>query len=187
MTRSSLSASAFASVTPFVFAALALVPALGCNAGPEPRSPVGGIEAPYKPPQLTTTGHETGISVEQPYNMYYGDTVRQICKGPDPYFAFDSTQPDTAAQPTLQTLATCMKAGPLKDKRIALTGRTDPRGSENYNEKLGLVRAERVKRYLVANGIDAGRIETHSLGKTDASPAPQDWATDRRVQIELAQ
>ncbi len=184
MTRFSASVSAVASVASLV---LALVPALGCNAGREPTSPVGGIEAPYKPPQLTTTGHETSVTVEPPYNMYYGDTVRQVCKGPDPYFAFDSTQPDTAAQPTLQTLATCMKAGPLKDKRIALTGRTDPRGSENYNEKLGLVRAERVKRYLMANGIDAARIDTHSLGKTDASPAPQDWASDRRVQIELAQ
>jgi peptidoglycan-associated lipoprotein len=79
-----------------------------------------------------------------------------------------------------------MKSGPLKDRRIALTGRTDPRGSENYNEKLGLERAERVKRYLVANGIDSARIETRSLGKTDASPAPQDWAADRRVEIELA-
>jgi outer membrane protein OmpA-like peptidoglycan-associated protein len=45
--------------------------------------------------------------------------------------------------------------------------------------------AERVKRYLVANGIDPARIDTRSLGKTDASPAPQDWASDRRVQIEL--
>ncbi len=86
----------------------------------------------------------------------------------------------------MQTLAACMKDGPLRDRRIALTGRTDPRGSENYNEKLGLERAERVKRYLVANGIDGARIETRSLGKTDASPAPKDWAADRRVQIELA-
>ena len=182
MTRSSL--------LPFVTAAaLAAVfsPLLGCNVGPEPRSPVAGLEAPYKPPQLATTGHDVGVSVEQPYNMYYGDTVRTICKGPDPYFSFDSTQPDSAAQPTLQTLTACLKNGPLKDKRITLTGRTDPRGSETYNEKLGLERAERVKRYLVANGVDGARIETHSLGKTDASPAPKDWAADRRVEIELAQ
>jgi peptidoglycan-associated lipoprotein len=186
MTRTSLpsflttaAAAALVAVAPFSL--------LGCNVGPEPHSPTAGLEAPYKPPQLTTTGHEVGVSVEQPYNMYYGDTVRTVCKGPDPYFSFDSTQPDTAAQPTLQTLTACMKDGPLKDKRIALTGRTDPRGSETYNEKLGLERAERVKRYLVANGIDGARIETRSLGKTDASPAPKDWAADRRVEIELAQ
>jgi outer membrane protein OmpA-like peptidoglycan-associated protein len=182
MNRFSASVSLVASAASLV---LAFAPALGCNAGREPTSPVGGIEAPYKPPQLTTTGHDTHVTVEPPYNMYYGVTVREICKGPDPYFAFDASQPDTAAQPTLQTLVSCMKDGPLKDRRISLTGRTDPRGSENYNEKLGLERAERVKRYLVANGIDPARIDTRSLGKTDASPAPQDWASDRRVQIEL--
>ena len=171
----------------FTAAIVALAPTFGCNAGPEPRSPApSGIEAPYKPPQLVTTGHDVSVAVDQPYNMYYGETVRQICKGPDPYFSFDSTQPDSAAQPTLQTLVTCMKAGPLKDRRITLTGRTDPRGSENYNEKLGLERAERVKRYLVASGIDGARVVTRSLGKTDASPAPQDWPADRRVEIQLA-
>ena len=42
-----------------------------------------------------------------------------------------------------------------------------------------------VKKYLVGQGVDAGRVLTASMGKADASPFPKDWRTDRRVDIEL--
>ena len=68
-----------------------------------------------------------------------------------------------------------------------MIGRTDPRGTEEYNEKLGQERAKSVKDYLVKAGVEAARIETESRGKDDASPAPEDWPSDRRVQIELVE
>jgi outer membrane protein OmpA-like peptidoglycan-associated protein len=68
-----------------------------------------------------------------------------------------------------------------------LVGHTDPRGTAEYNDKLGLDRAERVKRYLVTNGVDTGRVLTSSVGESEASASPQDWAKDRRVEIQLAQ
>jgi outer membrane protein OmpA-like peptidoglycan-associated protein len=73
-----------------------------------------------------------------------------------------------------------------RGKNITLTGRADPRGTEEYNEALGLQRAERMKRYLVAKGIDAARVQTKSLGKEDASPLPKDWPSDRRVDVRLS-
>lgn len=66
-----------------------------------------------------------------------------------------------------------------------MIGRTDPRGTEKYNEKLGLERADRVKRYLVSKGIDPARVKTRSLGQNDASLLPKDWPTDRRVDIHV--
>ncbi len=87
----------------------------------------------------------------------------------------------------MQVLANCMREGPLRDRAIRLVGRTDPRGStEAYNDRLGLERAERVRRYLIVQGIAPERILTATAGKADASPFPDDWATDRRVDVELA-
>jgi OmpA-OmpF porin, OOP family len=69
---------------------------------------------------------------------------------------------------------------------VQLVGRADPRGSEEYNEKLGLERAERVKSYLVGQGVEPGRVLTKSLGEKDASPSPADWPNDRHVEVGLA-
>ena len=54
-----------------------------------------------------------------------------------------------------------------------------------YNEQLGLQRAEKVKKFLVASGIDPARILIASMGAEDAATGPSSWPADRRVQIEL--
>jgi peptidoglycan-associated lipoprotein len=86
----------------------------------------------------------------------------------------------------MQTLADCMLTGPLKGKSIRLIGHTDPRGTPGYNVKLGLERADRVKNYLITHGVDTARVQVESVGEDEASPAPKDWAKDRRVEIQLS-
>lgn len=153
----------------------------------EPVSPPTGLTAAVDPPKQPDLGHYPArVSVEV-LNMYWGDSVMSVCKGPSPFFEFDSAKVGGADKPTIQLLSDCMTSGPLKGKTIELIGRTDPRGTEEYNEKLGLERADRVKQYLVGQGIPDDRIKTSSLGKSDASAAPKDWAGDRRVEIRLAQ
>jgi outer membrane protein OmpA-like peptidoglycan-associated protein len=120
--------------------------------------------------------------------MFINDNIRSSCSGPAPFFSFASAKTTSARDnATMNILAHCMTAGALKDKSIVLVGRTDPRGSEEYNEKLGLARALRVKAYLIARGVEDNRVLTASLGKEDASPSPADWPSDRRVEIRLAQ
>lgn len=153
----------------------------------EPISPPAGLTADVNPPKQPDLGrYPARVSVEV-LNMYWGENVMSVCKGPAPFFEFDSAHVGPDDKSTIQLLADCMATGPLQGKKIELVGRTDPRGSEEYNEQLGLERAERVKRYLVSHGISAERVKTTSLGKQDASPAPKDWAGDRRVEIRLAQ
>lgn len=167
---------------------LAVVAALAvaCNSG-ETRSPSVGLTEPVNPPKFPDQGRGAPrIETNTLYSMYVTEGVRTACAGPAPYFRFDSAT-TAKADPTLQTLANCMKDGALKGKTIRLVGRTDPRGTEEYNEQLGHERAKSVKKYLVKAGVDEGRVLTTSLGKEDASPAPQDWPSDRRVQIELAE
>jgi peptidoglycan-associated lipoprotein len=55
----------------------------------------------------------------------------------------------------------------LKEHRglnFTIEGNCDERGSEKYNQALGNLRANRVKEFLIKEGIDASRIRTISYG-----------------------
>lgn len=64
----------------------------------------------------------------------------------------------------LTAIADKMKADSLLMANIV--GHTDSIGKKSYNYKLGLKRANAVKRWLVNQGIDAKRIDTSSKGET---------------------
>lgn len=56
----------------------------------------------------------------------------------------------------------------MKNKQnvvILIEGHTDNRGSNALNDKLSLMRAESVKKYLLDKGIDPNRIKTKGYGK----------------------
>lgn len=153
----------------------------------EPESPTPGLTKPIDPPQPPDLGRGAPrADIQVRYHIWLADTVQDVCKGPPPYFEFDSAEASGADQPTMKTLATCMAEGPLKGKTIRLIGHTDPRGTEGYNEKLGLERAERVKQYLVNHGIEGKRVMVESAGEDEARPTRKDWPKDRRVEIEIA-
>ena len=158
---------------------------VGCHPH-EPTAPAAGLQPPVDPPKQPDLGHYPARVSSEVLSMYWGDQIMTVCKGPSPFFEFDSSKVGADDRPTMQLLADCMKSGPLAGKNIELVGRTDPRGTAEYNEQLGKDRAERVKAYLVSQGIEDARITTTSLGKTDASPMPKDWPGDRRVEIRLA-
>jgi peptidoglycan-associated lipoprotein len=167
--------------------ALASVGGLAACHSPEPQSPSQGLTSAATPPQPPDLGRGASRADEQgPYHVYVAEPVRKECSGSVPFFDFDSSTMGEGDQPSMQTLADCMLTGPLKGKRIKLIGHTDPRGTADYNEKLGLERADRVKAYLVKHGVQAERVDVASAGENQASDAPKDWPKDRRVQIQLA-
>jgi outer membrane protein OmpA-like peptidoglycan-associated protein len=71
-------------------------------------------------------------------------------------------------QATLETLATDFKAYlQIKpDAHITLTGHADPRGSEEFNQKLTERRVNRVKQYLVEQGIPDSAVAVNAVGKS---------------------
>jgi len=79
----------------------------------------------------------------------------------------------------------------LKEKAdviVVIEGHADNRGSDDYNQKLGLQRAETVMSELAAQGIDRSRISTASIGEskpligTDTAWA---HAVNRRVEFQV--
>lgn len=70
-----------------------------------------------------------------------------------------------SAREKLENLIQQLKAE-NKNVYIEVQGHTDNFGSEEYNNNLGLERAEGVRRYLSENGIPLHRIATISYGET---------------------
>jgi nucleoid-associated protein YgaU len=73
---------------------------------------------------------------------------------------------------------------------ILITGNCDIRGSEKYNEKLGLRRGESVRKFMVDKGILESRIKIVSRGKLDAIAYVKDllgMAKDRNAQFMVAE
>jgi outer membrane protein OmpA-like peptidoglycan-associated protein len=172
-----------------LFGILVVTGAFGLSAchSPPPQSPDTGLTSAVQAPQPPDLGRGAPrIKAGDAYHVIVAEPVRNVCAGSVPFFDFDSAATREADQPSMQTLADCMTKGPLVGKSITLIGHTDPRGTADYNDKLGLDRAERVRNYLISHGVEPSRVLVESRGKTDARSEPADWPKDRRVEVQLA-
>lgn len=80
-------------------------------------------------------------------------------------FAFNSAQLDSAARTALDRQAHWIRQFP--EVRFRVYGHTDKVGSQQYNKRLGLRRAQTVVNYLATRGVSRGRLEALvSYGET---------------------
>jgi outer membrane protein OmpA-like peptidoglycan-associated protein len=80
-------------------------------------------------------------------------------------FAFNSAVLDSGARDTLVEQASWIRQFP--EVRFRVYGHTDAVGSEGYNKRLGLARANAVVDFLAAQGISKSRLEAVvSFGET---------------------
>jgi len=120
--------------------------------------------------------------------VHLSDDIIHACgiKDADSYFAYDSARLDTKDVRVITELAKCFTSGPLKDQKMKLIGRSDPRGSEEYNTTLGQHRADSVLKELAAKGLAKDRMDSTSRGESDAVGTDEpSWARDRRVDVVL--
>jgi len=102
------------------------------------------------------------------------------------YFDYDKSDIRDDQKATLEAKLPIFQAN--ADMRIRVAGNTDNRGSDEYNLALGQRRAAEVKRYLIARGIDAGRIDVVSFGEERPAVAQDNedaWAKNRRDEFEI--
>ena len=103
----------------------------------------------------------------------------------DALFDFDKSVIKPAAKASLDSLAGKVKS--LTLEVIVAVGHTDSIGTDAYNQKLSIRRAESVKKYLVSQGIEAKRIYVEGKGESQPvadNKTKEGRAKNRRVQIE---
>jgi peptidoglycan-associated lipoprotein len=104
------------------------------------------------------------------------------------FFGFDKSDLTAEARATLDRQATWLKTYPSVS--MTMEGHCDERGTREYNLALGERRAQAAKNYLVAAGIEAGRITTVSYGKERPAVLGSNdaaWAQNRRAVTTIMQ
>ncbi len=104
----------------------------------------------------------------------------------DALFDFDKAVLKPAGKEKLDDLLGKIKT--LNLEVIIAIGHTDSVGSDAYNQKLSVRRAESVKAYLVSKGIEKNRVFTEGKGKKQPiadNKTAQGRSQNRRVEIEV--
>ncbi|HXP65546.1 MAG TPA: OmpA family protein [Steroidobacteraceae bacterium] len=90
--------------------------------------------------------------------------------------------PQAAAQ--LKELELALTSASLGKDKFMVAGHTDAKGSAQYNKQLSLRRAEAVKKFLIAKGMDASRLTTVGYGSEKLlEPGRPEDPSNRRVEI----
>jgi peptidoglycan-associated lipoprotein len=157
-----------------VVAAVALVAA--CESSPKMESKQaagsqGGGAA------TTTTTQATAAPMAAPGSQ--ADFVANV--GDRIFFDYDKSDLKPEARDTLGKWVAFLKKYPAD--KLQVQGNCDERGTEEYNLALGERRANSAKTFLVAQGIDAGRLSTISYGKERPAVLGHNeaaWSQNRR-------
>ena len=104
----------------------------------------------------------------------------------DAFFDFDKAVLKPEAKAKLDDLVS--KTGGINLEVIIAVGHTDSVGTDAYNQKLSVKRAEAVKAYLVSKGIEKNRVYTEGKGEKQPvadNKTAEGRAKNRRVEIEV--
>ena len=104
----------------------------------------------------------------------------------DAFFDFDKSVLKPEGKAKLNDLVDKVKA--INLEVIIAVGHTDAVGSDSYNQKLSMRRAQAVKAYLVSKGIDKSRVYTEGKGEKQPvadNKTKEGRAKNRRVEIEV--
>jgi outer membrane protein OmpA-like peptidoglycan-associated protein len=110
----------------------------------------------------------------------------------DVLFDFDKSEIKAEAEPELSKVALIIRE---KAKgTVSIFGHTDAKGSDEYNQKLSVRRAEVVRRWLIKKGGADAKYKVQGFGETkpvapninpDGTDNPDGRAKNRRVEIVI--
>jgi len=160
--------------------------AVACASDKTPaREPVAMGEMTKPGPQEPSGRHDSDTAIR------ISDEFQKACQLPStpgdvPRFDYaDATLRPRGAN-ILDDVAKCLSTGPLKGQVVTIIGRTDPRGTMQYNQQLSANRAEAARNYLSEHGVPQQNIRILPRGEQAAMGTDeQTWALDRRVDFEL--
>ena len=148
----------------------------GCGPAPAP-APAPAVAPP--PPPAPAVAPRAAPAPQAP-------AASKVTYAADAFFDFDKATLKPAGKAKLDDLVGKVKG--INLEVIIAVGHTDSVGSDVYNQKLSVKRAESVKAYLVSKGIEKNRIYTE--GKGEKQPVADNKTNEgrgknRRVEIEL--
>jgi peptidoglycan-associated lipoprotein len=167
--------------------ALSLALVAACASKPKYTPAVPVAEAPRPPAEpapRAAPAEPVHSGPAQPIPGSERDFV--INAGDRVYFDFDqfAIRPDGGS--VLDAQAAWL--GRYRNVRVRIEGNCDERGTREYNFALGARRAQAVRDYLVARGIDAARIDVISYGKErpiDPASNEDAWAHNRNGHTQI--
>jgi OOP family OmpA-OmpF porin len=112
--------------------------------------------------------------------------AEKVTLAADVLFDFDKAVIKPEGKSKLDDLANKIRAVNLEV--VIAIGHTDSIGSDAYNQKLSVRRAEAVKAYLISKGVEPNRIYTEGKGEKQpvaSNKTKEGRQKNRRVEIEV--
>ncbi len=113
-------------------------------------------------------------------------TADKVTFEADAFFDFDKSVLKPAGKAKLSDLVSKLQGTDIEV--VVATGHTDAIGSDAYNMKLSLRRANAVKAFLVSKGIPADRVFVEGKGESQpvaSNKTREGRAKNRRVEVEV--
>ncbi|MGV8893470.1 MAG: outer membrane protein OmpA [Burkholderiaceae bacterium] len=113
-------------------------------------------------------------------------TSEKVTFAADAFFDFDKSVLKSDGKAKLDDLTS--KLSDVNLEVIIAVGHTDSIGSDAYNQKLSIRRAEAVKAYLISKGVETNRVYTEGKGEKQPVASNKNAAgraQNRRVEIEV--
>jgi OOP family OmpA-OmpF porin len=113
-------------------------------------------------------------------------TSEKVTYSADAFFDFDKASLKPAGKEKLDELV--QRAKDMNLEVIIAVGHTDSVGTDAYNQKLSIKRADAVKGYLVSKGIEKNRVYTEGKGEKQpvaSNKTAEGRQKNRRVEIEV--
>src|SRR5262249_49390174 len=103
-------------------------------------------------------------------------------------FDFDKSELKPEGKDQLKAYREKVTAEMSSASTVAITGYPDSVGTDAYNQRLSVQRAESVRAYLISLGVDPAKLKTAGLGESNPvadNATAAGRAKNRRVEIEV--
>jgi len=154
---------------------------------------MNGNKAGYWPSITTVEASEfASMTGDTLYKVFYLKPIDRV-KIKNVYFAFDQSDIRTMYGEEMDSVMSLMNKH--NSLTLQISGHTDSKGSDAYNQKLSERRANEAKAYFLENGISSSRINTTGYGESmpiannenaDGSDNEAGRAKNRRVEFRLS-
>ncbi len=158
---------------------------VGCDGVEAPKPAPAPAPAPAPTP-VAAAPAPVATPVAAPVAAVATPTSEKVTFAADALFDFDKSELKSEGKTKITELVAHLKD--VNVEAIVATGHTDSIGTEVYNQKLSIRRAEAVKAFIVAQGVAADRVYTSGKGEKQPvadNKTKEGRAKNRRVEIEV--